>query len=350
MGELAFRHDFGGFAGVAVLDFGEHHEVLVGFGGVVAALDVEFQEPVEKDFGGFRPELFGTFVGGNAYAGVEQLRFRHLRSHGTFPDEVVKGFLLGGAVDERILYECGAYCFVGFLRALAVGLELSGVGVLLSESFDDELPGGPEGQGGKIGGVGTHIGDETLFVKALGHPHGLAYREAKFARGFLLKGGGGEGRRREAGTPGLLHALHMVNVAYAVVEELFGLLGRLEAGVQGAFDGCGTGLEPELAFNPVIRLVPECHDFPLAVHHKPQGDALHPPCGETPVDLLPEYWGEFEPDQPVQHAPRLLGVHQVHVEFAGVEDGFPDGVPGDFVEGYPPGAALVQPKCFHEVP
>src|SRR6185437_8318954 len=54
--------------------------------------------------------------------------------------------------------------------------------------------------------VGSHVGDETnrlagdvdALIEALGDPHGPAGAEPELARGLLLEGRGGEGRRRVA--------------------------------------------------------------------------------------------------------------------------------------------------------
>ena len=54
-----------------------------------------------------------------------------------------------------------------------------------------------QGQAGEVGGISTHIRDETPLVKALRHSHCGAYGEAKLAGSLLLKRGGGERCRRE---------------------------------------------------------------------------------------------------------------------------------------------------------
>ena len=57
--------------------------------------------------------------------------------------------------------------------------------------------------------VGPHVGDEAdglaadvdAFIELLRHAHRLLRAEAELARGFLLQGRGGEGRRRVAPDP-----------------------------------------------------------------------------------------------------------------------------------------------------
>ena len=73
------------------------------------------------------------------------------------------------------------------LGALAVRFELARVGVFRAELVDDELLRRAQRECGKVRGVRTHIGDETLFVETLGDAHGNVHRHAQLARRFLLK-------------------------------------------------------------------------------------------------------------------------------------------------------------------
>ena len=82
------------------------------------------------------------------------------------------------------------------LRAFALGLILTSMGVLGSISIAYKLFGRTKCECGKIGGVGTHVGDNTSFIQGLRHTHGHADREMQFPGSFLLKSGSGERRRR----------------------------------------------------------------------------------------------------------------------------------------------------------
>ncbi|GAB3817914.1 hypothetical protein GCM10027605_69410 [Micromonospora zhanjiangensis] len=79
----------------------------------------------------------------------------------------------------------------------------------------------------------------------------------------------------------------------------------------------------------------ERHPLPLALHHDPGGHRLDPPGGQAAADLAPQHRGDLVAVQPVQDPARLLGVHQVPVDLAGVGHGGLDRRPGDLVEDHP---------------
>ena len=49
-----------------------------------------------------------------------------------------------------------------------------------------------QGEFGEVGGVRTHVGDESLFVELLCHAHRGADAETELAAGLLLERGCGE--------------------------------------------------------------------------------------------------------------------------------------------------------------
>ncbi len=60
----------------------------------------------------------------------------------------------------------------------------------------------------------------------------------------------------------------------------------------------------------------EVLDRGLALADQPQRHRLHPARRAAARDLAPQHRREVEPDEVVERAPRLLGVHQVHVDLA----------------------------------
>ena len=66
------------------------------------------------------------------------------------------------------------------------------------------------------------------------------------------------------------------------------------------------------AEDPVL-LGHESVDLGLAIADHLQGDRLDAPRREAALDLVPEQRRQLETHQPVEHAPRLLGVDQVLV-------------------------------------
>ena len=94
----------------------------------------------------------------------------------------------------------------------------------------------------------------------------------------------------------------------------------------------------------------EGDDLAFALDDEPHGDALHAACGERRTHLLPEDGRELEADQTVEDAARLLGVDQIHVDRAGLLDGFEDGPLGDFVEDDTLGLVNGETQHFGQVP
>ncbi len=142
---------------------------------------------------------------------------------------------------------------------------------------------------------------------------------------------GGEGR----GGPFVEHD--------TVVTGELALLGEVVAGGEaGAVDGDQLGAEGGALGRRVgggegaLEVPPagghERHDLPLTLDHQAGGDALHAAGGEAGVHLLPGDLGDVVAVEAVEQAPGLLGVHQPHVELAGVGEGLADRGGGDLVE------------------
>ena len=317
---------------------------------VVAAFQIHLHESVEKQLDRLQAIEFGPFVGGNLEVGVHDPAFGHLGGHGPLPDELIELFLLGGAFDGDIFYIGGPDGFVGLLGAFGLGAVLARVGIGFSEILQDELLGRPKGQAGQVGGVGSHVSDETALIERLRHPHGGGNREMELPGGFLLEGGRGEGGGGNAHAFFLFHGTDAVDGADAVLEEGPGLVFGGKAGIQGGFHLHVGAFRPEGGFHAVEGLRTECHDFFFAVHDEAEGDALHAAGAQLGLDFPPQDGGEFKPHQPVQHAAGLLGVHQVHVYAAGVLDGFQDGVFGNLMEDDTAGLVLGKVQRLEQMP
>ena len=99
-----------------------------------------------------------------------------------------------------------------------------------------------------------------------------------------------------------------------------------------------------------VFLALEGLDLLLPVHHHPGGHGLDAPGGEALFHLPPQQRRELIAHDAVQDAPRLLGVHQILVDPAGMLDALGDDFLGDFVEGDALGLFLGQIQQFLEVP
>ena len=168
----------------------------------------------------------------------------------------------------------------------------------------------------------------------LGHGHRLRYGHAQFATCLLLERRGGERRCGVALGRLLLGLDDREGGADALCEEFAGLLLGLEAcrqlGLEERLLRITGGME--LCNDPEVGRRAEGDDLTLALDNQPHGDRLHTPGRECGPDLFPQHGREFEADQTVEDAARLLGVHEVHVHRTGVLDGLEDRTLGDFVE------------------
>ncbi len=73
-------------------------------------------------------------------------------------------------------------------------------------------------------------------------------------------------------------------------------------------------------------------NFHLAVHDQAQGHGLHASGGEPAAHLVPQQRRYLVAHQAVQHAARLLRVHQILVDFAGMLERGLDCLRRDLVE------------------
>ncbi len=76
----------------------------------------------------------------------------------------------------------------------------------------------------------------------------------------------------------------------------------------------------------------EVEDLALALGHQSDGDGLHTPGTQAFTDLSPQERAQSVSNEPVEDAPRLLCIYQVHVDVARVLEGLADRIRGDLVE------------------
>ena len=145
----------------------------------------------------------------------------HLRGDGALPDELIEAELSAGELIRDLSRSAevvpgGANGLVGLLRALGLrGVDARlGGHVLGPVQLGDLRARRCHRLAGQHGGVGSHIGDETVLVQPLRHPHGFARIHTQLARRLLLEGGGGEGGGRTA-LVGLLLDLRHARTATA---------------------------------------------------------------------------------------------------------------------------------------
>ena len=135
-------------------------------------------------------------------------------------------------------------------------------------------------------------------------------------------------------------------------KEIPGTFSRVETLVERGLHSRAfrQGSRVEHGFHPVILFSPETYYLLFTVDHEPQGHRLDTPGRKLGLYLLPQYRGEFETHEAVEHTPGLLGIHEVHVYVPRILYGFQDGILGDFVEDYPLGILACKPECLVKVP
>ena len=247
---------------------------------------------------------------------------------------------------------------MGVLRA-GLGLEvarLAGV-VFRAVVAGDIVPRGGEGFLAQTQGVGAHIGDEAdgavaghfhTLIELLGNGHGAPRRHTESAGCFLLQSGGDE---RGRGGFLLFTALDVIhresralhgskNTVHLVLRVQLLLLVSLAVKARG--EGGIVHPAVEAGVQEPVFLGLEGLDLLLAVYHHACGDRLDTACAQSLFDLLPEKRRELIAHNAVEDAARLLGVHQVLVDAAGVLDALGDDLLRDLVEGDALGLLVIQ--------
>ena len=80
----------------------------------------------------------------------------------------------------------------------------------------------------------------------------------------------------------------------------------------------------------------ECLDLVLTLANHLERDGLDASRREALLDLVPEQRRQAEAHEPVENAPRLLGVDLAQVDLAWILERLQDRLFGDFVERHPP--------------
>ena len=191
-----------------------------------------------------------------------------------------------------------------------------------------------------VDAIGSHVGDVTRFIKALGGAHGLTRAHAELAAGLLLQGGGHEGcgriARRGFGLDGgdmQITAGDSLDRQFSlgrVVEVEFIKLFACKLGqADFKFLTCGGGYDgldaPEFAGA-------EGFDLHLAFANDAQGNRLHAACGFCTGQLSPQNGAEVKAHKIVQCTAGEVCLDQRHVHLARVFHGLGHGVFGDRVE------------------
>ena len=293
----------------------------------------------------------------------------HLTCQKAAPNQAIELILLRGKIPADALggqgHIAGTDGLVGILRC-ALGLILAGLGriVALAVALHDKVLCRRLRLGRDAERVGTHVGNEThrahtcnvhAFIELLGNRHGAAGRHVHLAGGLLLQGGGGKGRR---GGALLIAALDGGNGKGRTLQRLgdladFFLVGQLLLLAAHAVIMCLKGGGQLLLQQGVQRPVLLGHEFcnlAVAVIHHAGRHTLHATCRQAGTDLLPHNRANLIAHHAVENTACLLGIHQVHVEAAGICHRLGDHLAGDLVKGHAAGLGLGQVKERLQMP
>ena len=353
--------------------------------GVVRPLHVRTEEPGEQDRLAARSEHGVAAVSGGH---PEADRYRltagvgHLRRDGALPDQLVEPELLGSERLANLLgtaepFACRAD---GLMRLLCV-LHLLGVGTRLigqvggAVALRDQRASCGDGRVRQRRRVGSHVRDEPVLVQTLRERHGLRRREPELASGLLLQRRGHERWIRPTRVRLAFDAAHRdrsidqrvsQHHAGGLVEQHDTVAGDLTGRVEvatgddlAAVDlqqrcaerglvGLGRGVT-EPALEVPVRAGHEAHPLALPLDDDADRHRLHATGRQAAHDLLPEHRADLVAVQPVEDAPRLLGVDKATVEIARVLDRMADRLWRDLVEDHPPDGHL-RVQHLQEVP
>ncbi len=273
---------------------------------VVLALDVDPQKAGKENTGAACAELALSrlYPGGH----LQLLRVGHLRCEGALPDHVIEGAVLAG---KGRLFGCPEGGpgrpdrLVGLLCARLRG-ELSRLleEIVRAVALLHGAPGAADRFAGEMGRVGPHVGDEPLFVEALGDAHGVAGGETELAVCLLLEGGRDEGWRR-AGC-GLLLG-NLANGPRGLPEALAELLRLFPAEYPHVLlcELAGGGIEVLAAGNPLAldALQLRLEDGPGRIRRRAQAGLEIPVYGLSKADALALALDD-EPQAGRLHTPR----------------------------------------------
>ena len=289
-----------------------------------------------------------------------ELGVSHLAGHGALPNQLIEGQVLAikaCLVGGSKTFPGGANGLVGLLGVAGLGGELARTWtqVVLAVHRGHAVAGRIDGLVGEVHRIGAHVGDEAALVEALGRAHRFAGREPQLAVGLLLQGAGGEGGHGLAHRGLGFHFGHpprgsaggrLEAAGFGFAEQLDlaagfqGTCGLIEIGAPRdalAFEVAELGFKAgtavlELGLEIPVAATAEGASGPLTQHQQPHGHRLDPAGRKAPSHLLPKQRREGVTHQPIQDSPGFLGVHQLHVELAGLVEGPANRLLGDLVE------------------
>ena len=172
---------------LAVLHVGQESAFgFFGFFGCTFAID--FQESVEQHHFAHSRKFAREPLGLDGGCGLFEFSIGHLAGHGALPNELVEPAFLRRAFNAFMIDVGGTNGFVGLLRAFSIGVVLAHFVVGLAHLLFNEFARGAYAERGKVGRVGSHVGNVSCLIERLRNAHGERNGVAQFARCLLLEG------------------------------------------------------------------------------------------------------------------------------------------------------------------
>ncbi len=311
---------------------------------------VHTHKPVKAEFRRRHCESMPLRV--DLHGGRLILRRSHATRRKTFPDQLVQAELVtaqglfqirGCAADVRRPDR-----LVRILYLLVLLLLRHDLGCILIPVIPgDILPGRCHRLVGDPGGVCSQIGDDAdrplpfqlhALVELLCQAHRLLRREIERLARLLLQCRCGERQRCLLDALALLDILHFKAGTLEIFQDFVHLLlGRdlclfvshaIVLGNQRLF----FALDLERRVERPVLFRDKCIDLILPVTDDAQRHRLHPARAQPSLDLCPQKRRDAVAHHPVQHAPRLLRIHETHIDLPRILEGFLHRIPGDLVE------------------
>ena len=317
---------------------------------IVAGLLIQRGVARELEVAGAGAEIVAVRLDLDADAVVD--RVRHLAREKTAPDQAVQAVLLAGEVAldalRRQLDARRADRLVRVLRA-RLGAEAARRVriIILTVAAENKRLGGGKRLLGNAQRVGTHVGDEAhralagdvhALVELLRDGHRAARRHVQLTRRLLLEGRGRERRGRRARLVRALDGFHLKRGALDVLDDGVDGLFRVRLGLFAVLavivsdEGLVLRLVAQRGFERPILLRLERLDLLFPVVDHAHGDGLHAPRGEAAAHLFPQQRRELIAHDAVEDTARLLRVHQILINGAGLLDALADDLLRDLVE------------------
>ena len=321
--------------GLIHLDIRQCH-VFIFLGGLRRSL----QEAVKLDDSTPGAQL--VVAVGHHNRGTQEFGICHLTGNKLAPDQVVEllcVFFQAGNIRWPASNIGRANRFVSFLGALLAAIDPRLLRqITFAKLLLDEVTTAGYGILAQIGGIRTHVGNETGLVQSLGQHHGFLDAETHAVTGRLLQRGGNKWRGwarpgRLVFALGHLEAasLEPLNVLLALnfVDRAVGLVviaGYFEPDrVFGAFCSQVCMQLPELFRHKLT-------DLPLPFHNQSYGDGLHTARRQTAGNLCPQQRRDHITHNAVQEPSGLLSVNPVVIEVARILESFLNRPFGNLVE------------------